>query len=556
MLPLQEQAVGRVRLALVVLSASVGFVLLIACANVANLLLSRALARQKELAVRAALGASRGRLAGQLLTESMLLAIAGGVVGLALAFLCLVAIRSLGQASVPRLHEIGMNWQVLLFTLAVSLLSGLIFGLAPALRLSRPDVYATLKDAGRGSTGTSAVWGRGRNLRRLLVAAELALSVMLLIGAGLLIRSFSHLQNVPPGFTPGNVLTLELTMAGRKYNDADAVLNTYTLLFERLSALPGVTGAGGITALPLSGMMAWGPITVEGRPVAAGEKFINSDIRVVAADYFKAMNIPLLQGRLFSEQDTRATPRVVVVDEHMASQLWPGSDPIGKRIRTGGFDASPDTPWMTVVGVVGRVKQDALDADSRMAYYRYQGQSPSRAMNVVVRTAGSPSALAPDVTRAIRGIDPDLPIYRMRTMGERVEASLAERRFSMLLLACFAGLALGLAAIGIYGVMSYLVSQGTRELGIRLALGAAPSRLLLLVVRQGMTVALAGLVVGLAGAFVLTRFMNALLFGVRATDPVTFIVVPAVLGVVALLATVIPARRAARVDPLISLRSE
>jgi predicted permease len=555
-LPLQEQAVGRVRLALVVLVASVGFVLLIACANVANLLLSRGLARQREIAVRGALGASRYRIVAQLLTESMLLAVAGGLAGLVFSFICLEGIRSLGSASVPRLDEISINWQVLLFTLAVSLLSGVFFGFAPALRLSRPDLVASLKDAGRGSAGASALWGRGQSLRRLLVTAELALSVMLLIGAGLLIRSFAHLQSVSPGFNPGSVLTLELTMTGRKYADVEAVLNTYKQLWERLSTLPGVSAAGGITALPLSGMMAWGPITVEGRTAPDGEKFINADIRIAGGDYFRAMGIPLLEGRLFTEQDTRTTPRVVIVDEHMANQLWPGADPIGKRIRTGGFDVTPDTPWMTVIGVVGRVKQDALDAESRMAYYRYQGQTPSRAMNVVVQTTGSPAAIADRVTETIRALDPDMPIYKMRTMGQRVDESLAERRFSMLLLTLFAVLALGLAAIGIYGVMAYLVSQGTRELGIRLALGAAPNDLLMLVVRQGLSVAFAGMALGLTGALVLTRFMNALLFGVRATDPLTFVAIPAALTLVALLAIYVPARRAARVDPLVSLRSE
>ncbi len=556
-LPLQEQAVGRVRLALLVLVASVAFVLLIACANVANLLLSRALARQREVAVRAALGASRWRIVRQLLTESMVLAVAGGVVGLLLSYVCLQGIRTLGEASVPRLHEIAINWRVQLFALSVSIVAGVIFGLAPALRLSSPDLHGHLKDASRGSAGTSAVWGRGQNLRHLLVVAELALSVMLLIGAGLLIRSFSQLQQVSPGFNPANVLTLELTMTGRKYNDADAVLQAYKQLWERLSALPGVTAAGGVTALPLSQMMAWGPITVEGRTAPEGEKFINADIRTVGGDYFRAMDIPLLKGRVFSpELDTRTSPRVVVIDERLANQFWPGEDPLGRRIRTGGFDVTPDTPWMTIVGVVGGVKQDALDADSRIAYYRFQGQSPSRAMNVVVRSRSDPSSLAAAVTGQIRALDPDLPIYKMRTMGERVEASLSERRFSMLLLTLFAGLALGLAAIGIYGVMAYLVSQGTRELGIRLALGAAPRDLLLLVVRQGMTVAATGMVLGLAGAFALTRFMRALLFGVHASDPMTFLAIAATLTLVALVACYLPARRAAQVDPIVSLRTE
>ena len=554
-LPLQEQAVGRVRLALIVLSAAVGFVLLIACANVANLLLSRGLARRREVAIRAALGASRARILRQLLTESVVLALAGGAAGLVFAFSCLEGIRALGSASVPRLAEIGIDARVVLFTAAVSLLAGILFGLAPAARLARRDLHGSLKDVGRGAGG-GAVWGKGHSLRRLLVIAELALSVMLLVGAGLLIRSFATLQGIAPGFDPRNVLTLELTMTGRKYGDADMVLQTYKLLWQRLSALPGVSAAGGVTALPLSQMMAWGPITVEGRAAPDGEKFLNVDIRVVGGDYFRAMNIPLIDGRLFNDLDTRTSMRVVVVDEQMAKQLWPGESAVGKRIRTGGFDATPDTPWMTVVGVVGRVKQDALDAEPRLAYYRYHGQSPSRAMNVVLRSAADPAGLSGAVTREIRSIDPDLPIYRMRTMAARVDDSLAERRFAMLLLTLFALLALGLAAVGIYGVMAYLVSQGTRELGIRLALGAAPRDLLLLVVRQGLLAAVTGVATGLAGAFVLTRFMRGLLFRVHAADPATFAAIAGILAAVALMATYVPARRAARIDPIVSLRAE
>jgi predicted permease len=539
-LPLKEQVVGSLRVALWVLAASVGFVLLIACANVASLLLSRAVSRQKEVSVRTALGASRSRIVQQLLTESLLLAFAGGALGLIFSVLCLEGIRALGSASVPRLGAIGIDLRVLFFTFVVSVASGALFGLAPALRLSQLDLRV----------------GRRQYARRSLVAAELALSVMLLVAAGLLIRSFAKLHDVPPGFNPSNVLTLELTMTGRKYNDADAVLQTYKLLWTRLAALPGVTAAGGVTALPLSRMMAWGPITVEGRAAPEGEKFLNVDIRSIGGDYFRTMEIPLVKGRLFSEQDTRTTMRVVIVDERMANQLWPGQDPIGKRIRTGGFDATPDTPWMTVVGVVGSVKQDALDADSRMAYYRYQGQSPSRAMNVVVRAALDPSSLAGAVTQEIRAMDPDLPIYKMRSMGDRVSESLAERRFSMLMLTLFAALALGLAAIGVYGVMACLVSQGTRELGIRLALGAAPRDLQMMVVRQGMIVAVAGMALGVVGAIALTHFMDSLLFGVGATDPATFLTMMTALAIVALAACYVPARRAARVDPMVSLRVE
>jgi predicted permease len=555
-LPLQEYVVGGVRRSLVILSGAVGFVLLIACANVANLLLSRALARQRELAVRAAIGASRARIVRQLLTESLLLATLGGIVGLALASWMLEGIRTLGSKSVPRLSEIGINTDVLLFTLAVTALSGVLFGLVPAVRLRRLDPHAALKDASRGSSGASAIWGRGRNLRQLLVVAELSLSVMLLIGAGLLIRSFAHLQDVPPGFNASRVLTLELTMAGRKYADSATVLETYRLLWQRLKGLPGVSGVGGVSALPLSQMMAWGPITVEGRAAPSGEKFINVDQRVMGGDYLAAMEIPLLGGRLFNEHDTLASPRVVLVDDHMARQLWPNEEPVGRRIRRGGFDLSASSPWMTVVGVVGRVKQDALDSESRMAIYLPHTQAPARAMTVVLRTGSDPGGLTAAVTRQIRELDPDLPSYNVTTMEQRVDESLARRRFSMLMLTLFAVLALGLAAIGIYGVMAFLVSQGTREIGIRMALGATPGGILVLIVRQGMVIATIGLALGLSGAFILTRFMASLLFGVRPGDPLTFGAIALTLGMVAFLASYIPARRASGIDPMVALRSE
>jgi predicted permease len=554
--PLQEQVVGDVRRSLLVLIGSVGFVLLIACANVANLLLSRALARQKEIAVRAALGASCGRIVAQFLTESVLLALAGGALGVAVSIVSLAGIRALGSKSVPRLHEIAINGEVLLFTLGLSILSGIVFGLLPAFRASRLDLHGNLKDVGRGSAGAGAVWGRGQNLRRLLVMSELALSVMLLIGAGLLIRSFIQLQSVPPGFNASNVLTLELTMTGRKYSDGAAVFQTYRQLWDRLAHLPGVTAAGGISSLPLSQMMAWGPITVDGRAPAPGEPFINVDQRMAGGDYFRAMEIPLLRGRLFTEQDTRTTQRVVVVDDHMARQIWPNEDAIGKRIRTGGMDANPNAPWMTVVGVVGRIKQDALDSESRMAVYFAHSQVTTRAMNVVVRSSLDPAALTSSVRQEIHALDPDLPIYNVRTMVQRVDESLARRRFAMLLLTVFAACALGLAAVGTYGVIAYLVSQGTREVGIRMALGATPGGILRMVIRQGMIVAIAGVILGIAGAFALTRFMRGLLFGVAPSDPLTFSVIVALLGLVALVASYVPARRAARIDPMVSLRSE
>ena len=456
----------------------------------------------------------------------------------------------------PRLHEIGIGPEVLLFTLVISVLSGLLFGFVPAWRLTRPEGQQALTEGGRGSSAAGGVFGRRDPLRRLLVATELALSVVVLVAAGLLVRSFAAVQKVKPGFNPAGVLTFELTMAGRKYGEPPAVLETYRLLWERLSALPGVTAAGGVSALPLSQMMAWGPITVEGRTPAPGEAFINTDIRVVGGDYFRTMEIPLLAGRLFTEHDTQDTDRVIVVDERLARQLWPDQDPLGKRVRSGGFDASADSPWLTVVGVVGRIKQDRLDADSRIALYHPHTQYPARAMNVTVRSRSDPAHLGPSVVREVRALDPDLPVHALRTMEDRVEASLARRRFSMLLLSLFAGLALLLGTLGTYGVMAYQVSQGTRELGIRLALGATPGRVLASVLRQGLSLATAGVAVGMLGAFAVTRSMQALLFGIDATDPVTFTVVPGVLLLAALAATFVPARRAAAVDPALTLRSE
>jgi predicted permease len=553
--PLQEQVVGGVRRSVLILAGAVGFVLLIACANVANLLLSRALARQREIAVRVAIGASRGRIVSQFLVESVLLALAGGALGLVFSVWSVQWMRIFGSKSVPRLHEVAVDGRVLLFTLVVSIGAGVLFGLVPALRLSRLDVHGSLKEAGRGASGSSALWGRGQNMRRLLVISELALSVVLLIGAGLLIRSFAELQRVSPGFNPDRTLTLELTMSGRKYGEAKTVRETYRQLWPRLAQLPGVISAGGVSALPLSQMFAWGPITVEGRVPPAGEKFINADIRIVGGDYFQSMQIPLVAGRFFNELDTPASPRVTIIDEHMARQLWADGDAVGKRIKRDATN-NPEAPWITVIGVVGRVKQYTLDTDSRMALYQPHAQASTRAMNVVLRSASDPVALTAAVRKEIRSMDPDLPIYGARSMTARVDESLATRRFSMLLLTLFAALALGIASIGIYGVMAYLVNQGTRELGIRLALGATPGLILRMVVSQGMTVALIGVALGIIGAFALTRVMQSLLFGVNAFDPLTFTAIPILLAAIALVASWLPARRAARIDPTISLRSE
>jgi predicted permease len=535
-----------------VLLSAVGFVLLIACANVANLLLSRAVARQQEIAVRSALGASRGRIIRQLLTESLLLSLSGGLLGVILSVWTVKWIHVLGTKSIPRLADVGIDGRVLLFTALISVFSGILFGLAPALRVSRIDLNTTLKDASRGSAGTSAVWGRGNNIRRLLVVSELALSVVLLIAAGLLIRSFARLQNVAPGFNPQNVLTFELALNGRRYGDRQIVLNTYHQLWSAFEQIPGVTAAGGITALPLSQSFAWTPITVEGRAPLPGEKFLNADARVAGGRYFQAMEIPLRSGRFFNEEDIAGKPPAVIIDEFMAEQLWPGQDAVGKRIHM----VESDVPWLNVVGIVGRVKHESLDSDPRIAFYLPQTQYPSRAMTLVLRSQFDPSVLSPEVKKELRSIDPDLPMYSVRTMTERVEESLARRKFSMLLLALFAGFALALATIGIYGVMAYLVNQGTREIGIRMALGATQREILNLVVSQGMTLAGSGVAIGVAAAFVFTRLMRSLLFGINAADPATFGAISLLLTVVALLSTYIPAKRAARVDPMLCLRSE
>jgi cell division protein FtsX len=518
--PLLEQAVGRIRLRLYLLLGAVAFVLLVACANVANLVLARALARQKEIALRAALGASRGRIVRQLLAESTLLALVGGGLGILLAYASLGAIRSLGPGTIPRLAEIGIDGRVLGFTLLASLGSGLLFGFVPALRASRVDLATTLKQAGQSSG--SATWGRGHTTRRLLVMGELALSVLLLTGAGLLIRSFANLQNVNPGFNPRSVLTFALQLSGRQYNGSEPVLATYRGIWERLDRLPGVRASGGCSDLPLTDSPAWTPISIE--------------------------------GRLFDDRDVTGQPGVVLIDDRMAREFWPDQDPIGKRLRRGGVDST--NPWLTVVGVVGRVKHESLDTDPRIAFYLPHGQAPARAMSVVVRTSTEPEGLTAAVKRSLHEVDAALPMYAVRTMETYLDRSLARHRFSMVLFGIFAAVALALAAIGTYGVMAYLVSQGARTIGIRIALGASRRRVAGLVLRQGLTLAAAGVVAGVVGAFWLSRFMTTLLFGVSASDPLTFLVVPAILLIVALIAGYVPARRAARVDPVVSLRCE
>jgi len=547
--PLLEQAVGDVRLALYVLLGAVGCVLLIACVNVANLLLARAAAREKEMAVRTAIGAGRWRVARQLLTESVLLSTAGGALGLLFAIWGLGLLRWLNPGNIPRLAAVGVDNRVLTFTAAVAVLTGVLFGLAPALRGSRMNLSETLKEGGRSLAG-----GGQRLLRNLLVVTEVALSLVLLVCAGLLIRSFVRVQHVDPGFTPQNVLSMRIALIGPAYSDEARRVSFYQQLWERIRRLPGVEAAGGVSTLPLTGGIGWGSITIEGYDASSGQSMIQADGRDASVGYFETMKIPLIRGRFFAEQDTKESAKVVIVDENMARTYWPNADPIDKRLKFGGPQSK--APWMTVVGVVGNVKHYALDTDSRVALYTPHLQNGAGSLSVVARTTADPAGIAAAVTREARAMDPNLPIYDVKTMDQWFSESLARRRFAMLMLGLFALVAMLLAAVGVYGVMSYTVEHRTREIGIRVALGAQTRDVLRLIVRQGMMLAGIGVGIGVVAAIAATRLMTGLLFGVGATDPITFMAIALLLAIVALLACLLPARRATKVDPMIALRTE
>ncbi len=546
---LQEQVVGDVRRALLVLVGSVSLVLLIACANVANLLLTRAAGREKEVAIRTALGAGWQRLVRQLLTESILLAVLGGAAGLAIAELSLSVVRAMNPGNIPRLEDIEINAAVAAFTFVISLATGILFGLAPIWRAVKVDLNTSLKAGGRSGQSDGGLHLRRHRLRSLLVVSELALSLMLVIGAGLLVRSFVRLQSVPPGFTADRVLTMQVAANGVKYRDAKAVAQFYREFEGRIARLPGVKAEGVVSVLPLTGSVGWGGINVEGYAPPPGQE-LQVDIRNASSDYFRAMEIPLVKGRYFSEHDTFDTQQVVIVEEKFAQRFWPGGDAIGKHLW---FD--PKKPY-TIVGVVGVVKQYGLETDGKIATYFPQQQQPSGGMFLVARTSTDAAAISASVVREIHAVDPNVAVYGIRTMQDRLYDSLARQRFASTLLGAFAAFALLLAAVGIYGVMSYLVTQSTHDIGVRVALGARPGNIVGLVVRQGMELAVTGIVAGLAGAFALTRVMTSLLFGVSATDAVTFTAVAVLLAAVAFAATVIPARRATRVDPMVALREE
>ncbi len=548
---LHEEITGNVRPSLLVLLGAVGFLLLIACANVANLLLVRSASRRKEIALRSALGASRLRLIRQLLVESVLLAALGGALGLFLAYWGVDLLVALNPDNIPRSREIGIDTGVLGFTFGLSLLTGVLFGLVPALQASKIDLTGALKEGGRSTTGG----GRVRSTRSLLVIAETAIALVLLVGAGLLIKSFTRLLDTNPGFQTDNILTMQISLPAAKYREPQQVGAFYEQLTERIKALPGVESVGGTSGLPLSGAVWSGTFNIEGREVAAGESAPHSDLRATAADYFQTMRIPLRRGRYFSERDNANSPDVAVIDETLAQRFWPNEDPIGRRIS---FEGPPENRrWREIVGVVGAVRHAGLDVDLRGQLYHPHAQNPLNTMFFVVRTAASdPSSLIGAVRGAVRAVDPEQPIYGVRTMSEVFNRSVAQKRFSMVLLMIFAVVALLLAAVGLYGVMAYTVSMRTNEIGIRLALGAQKRDVMRLVVGKGMMLAGLGVAVGLVGAFALTRVMASLLYGVSTTDPLVFGSVAALLTVVAFLACYLPARRAMRVDPMIALRYE
>jgi putative ABC transport system permease protein len=544
--------VGKIKPALLVLLGAVAFVLLIACANVANLLLARAAVRQKEIALRLALGASRARLIRQFLTESVLLASLGGGVGLLLSLAGLNVLKGFIPPNISQAQNISIDARVLIFTVLVSVLTGLIFGLAPALQAARFNLNDTLKEGGRDSAAGS----RGNRIRGLLVITEVAVSFILLIGAGLLINSFLRLRNVDPGFRSEKVLTMRIVLPEVRYPDRTRRSPFYDELIRRVEALPGVASAAVVTDVPLTNSGNSVGVSIEGRADPAPDRVPIVITRMISSHYFKTMAISLLKGRELNEGDKADSPPVVVISETTARLFWRGEDPLGKRIKVG-VGPNNDNQWLTVVGVVKDVRNNELGIEPKPQMYLPHAQNEffdPRAL--VVGTNVDPLSLAATVRRTVWEIDKDQPVSDISSMEQVVSESVARQRFSMLLLGIFAALALVLAAVGIYGVMSYAVAQRTHEIGIRMALGAQRSDVLKLAIGHGLRLVVTGVVIGLAAAFVLTRVMSSLLFGVSATDPITFLTISLVLVSVAVLASYVPALRAARVDPMFALRCE
>jgi predicted permease len=545
--PTVDQSVGSVRPALMILLAGIAFVLLMASVNVANLLLARSIAREKELATRAALGAGRSRIARQLLTESVLFAIAGGLVGLIVMWWTLQGLIALAPADVPRIDEVSVDWRVLLAAALTTLTTGVLVGVLPALSSASVNPQASLQDASRGTVGGSL----RRRARATLVVVEVALAVAITTGAALLLRSFVSVTNVNPGFETTNLLTWQMNLPPRLSAEADR-LAFYRDFFARMEALPGVVSVGGTTRVPLGSTSVSTTVQIEGRPVPVSE-LPEVQFRRAMHDFFETMGIPIRRGRGFDESDGPTAPRVAVINETMARRLFPNQDPIGQHVRMG---PNPSGAWTTIIGVIGDIKHGGLEEEMQPELYISYLQGAPVGPFIVMRTAGDPAAMAETVRAEVRSIDKTIPIYDMRTMSALRSESVSMRRFILMIVVAFGALALGLAAIGVYGVMSLVVSERTREVGVRLALGAQPSELLTMILGQAAKLAGIGVALGVIAAAMIMPLLDSQLYGVRASDPATFLAVPAMLLAIAALAALVPARKAMRVDPVTALRIE
>ncbi len=548
LIPAQEEVVGEVRPALILLLVAVGLVLLIACVNVANLMLVRGAARVKEMAIRTALGATRGRMVRQLLTESCLLAVAGGGFGLALSYASLRLLKAVNPGNIPRLEEVSIDGSVLAFTLLVSILTGIVFGVVPAFQAARQDPNEALKEGGRDSQA-----GSRRGFLKGLAVLEVALSLTLLVGAGLMVRGLSRLSDVDPGFVTEHVLSFQTSLPEAKYSEPARWTEFYRRLSERVRALPGVEAVGAVSHLPLSGVNSSGTVTPETpAPGYQGPPDIEADRRRVTPGYFEALGIELVQGRLFNQADTAESLPVAVVDTTFRDRFWPGEEVLGKRVKRGGRDSS--TPWLEIVGVVRHVRHHGLDQLGREQIYLPMDQWPSSQMFTVVRSQGDLTGLTASVRAEVASLDPELPVYADTTMGEFLAENLAAPRFNVMLVGCFAVLALVLAAIGVYGVMSYSVAQRFHEIGIRMALGAAQGDVTTMVLREVLGLAFLGGLIGVVVAYFFSRWLESFLYGVSSTDPWTYAAVSLALILLVAVAALIPARRASRIDPIVALR--
>ena len=554
--PLQDQVVGGMRTGLTILLGAVVFVLLIACANLATMLLARATARERELAIRVALGAGRWQLLRQMLVESVLLALAGGAVGCVLSVWGLELLTRIGARTIPRLGEVNLDLGVMLVTAVVAIGTGILFGLIPALASAKPELTEALKEGGRSATAGT----RTNQVRNSLVVGEIALALVLLVGAGLLLKSYARVQNIDPGFDRGNVLTAEIDLPSPKYpgrsspdyNHGQALVNFWNEALQRVRQLPGVEAAAATVVLPLSGSNTDSSFAIEGRAVGEKEPTPDEEIRTITPDYFRVLKTALLRGRFFTDADKADAPAVVIINDALAKKYWPGEDALGKRI-TFSDPRKPDVKWVTVVGIVRSIRHRGLDADPAPEYYIALAQNPERDMVLAVRSTQDPRSLASAIRREIQSLDPDQPIANVRTLENVTADSVAPRRMSMVLLGAFAGIALLLASVGIYGVISYLVVQRTHEIGVRMALGAQRGDVVRLVVGHAAKLVGIGTVTGLILAFLSTRTLSAFLYTVGAFDAATFVLVTIALAAVALLASYVPALRATRADPMIAL---